>query len=178
MKVFIVPFLAFILLCASCNNTSEKETASTVVNVKTLVKPFTDSIKMDTFKITLQGDKPKHMLLKFTVTCFKGKEIYQTLLKASDLLANYKETVDLEKEKNQRKFILEELNQFLDEENFLEPAITPEEKPDEYSPDKAFYEELKKTGLNGFKYRIGKETKIYIGWSAKENKVKIYYKCC
>lgn len=67
---------------------------------------------------------------------------------------------------------------FFAEDNFLEPAVMPEDKADSYVPDKALYEELKKSGLNGFKYRLGKENNIYIAWSEKEQKVKIYYNCC
>nr|WP_199082070.1 hypothetical protein [Pedobacter sp. ASV19] len=72
----------------------------------------------------------------------------------------------------------DEFNFFLEDENFLEPAVTSDEIPDQYTADKAFYEELKRSNLNGFKYRISKETKVYIAWSALEKKVKIYYKCC
>ncbi|HPY81991.1 MAG TPA: hypothetical protein PLU45_01415, partial [Bacteroidales bacterium] len=39
---------------------------------------------------------------------------------------------------------------FFSEDNFLEPAVMPDDKADNYTPDKALYEELKKSGLNGF----------------------------
>ena len=177
MKIFTLPLLAFILLFAACTTKSSPETEE-ATQVKTMTKSFSDSLKVDTFQITLTGKKPKNMLLTFSIKNWEGKEIYQQVLQASALLDNYKETLDLGKEKMQRDFMLQELNFFLDDENFLEPAVTEEESPDQYMPDKVFYNELKRTNLNGFKYRISKETKIYIAWSEKEQQVKIYYQCC
>jgi serine/threonine-protein kinase RIO1 len=73
---------------------------------------------------------------------------------------------------------MNEYKLFLDDENFLEPAVTENETPDQYTPDKKFHNELKQSALNGFKYRTGKETNIYIAWSEKEKRVKPYYNCC
>lgn len=67
---------------------------------------------------------------------------------------------------------------FFDEEHFLEPAVTEDQQPDNNSPDQPFYDELKITHLNGFYYSLGKDKSIYLAWSAKEKKVKIYYQCC
>jgi hypothetical protein len=178
MKIFTLPLLAIILLLlAACTTNSSPET-NEVTQVKTITKSFSDSARVDTFQITLTGEKAKNMLLTFSIKNWEGKEIYQQILQASALLDNYKETLDLGKEKLQRDFLLQELNFFLDDENFLEPAVTEQESPDQYTPDKVFYNELKGTNLNGFKYRISKETKIYIAWSEKEQQVKIYYQCC
>lgn len=177
MKI-IASILMLGLFLSACNSDKDKKAGATENNVKTVLKPFSDSTKMDTFKVSLTGNKPKEMLLTFYIISFEGKEIYQKVLKATDLLDNYKETVDLSKEKSQRNFMTDEFNFFLDDENFLEPAVTADETPDQYTADKAFYEELKRSNLNGFKYRISKETKVYIAWSALEKKVKIYYKCC
>jgi hypothetical protein len=177
MKLFTLPVLAMFLVLVSCNTSPKSETNDNLL-VKTLNKSFSDTTTLDTFRVTLSGTKPKDMLLTFTIKNQKGRQIYKQELKASALLANYKETVDLGKKKMQRDFMIQELNFFLDDENFLEPAVTEGEKPDEHSPDAAFYNELKGTNFNGFKYRISKETKIYIAWSQKEQRVKIYYQCC
>jgi hypothetical protein len=177
MKIFTFLSIAFILLLTACTTKPTSE-AKTYTAVKTIAKSFSDTITLDTFQITLTGKQPKDMLLTFTIKNSGGKEIYRQVLQASALLANYKETVDLGKEKMQREFMLQELNYFLDEENFLEPAVTADETPDQYTPDKSFYNELKGTNFNGFKYRISKETKIYIAWSEKDQQVKTYYKCC
>ncbi|PYF72883.1 hypothetical protein [Pedobacter nutrimenti] len=177
MKPVFSLFLLSLFFFA-CTSSGTKQPSENTSQEKTVLKSFSDSSKLDTFKVGLSGNKPKDMLLTFRIISSDGKELYQKVLKATELLDNYKETLDLSKEKDQKNFMTEELNEFLDEENFLEPAVTPEEKPDQYTADKLFYEELQKSRLNGFKYRISKETKVYIAWSVKEHKVKIYYKCC
>jgi hypothetical protein len=177
MKHLILFFLAFTLFCCACNNVTEKNSESNV-ETKTSLNHFSDTIKMDTFKVVISGKKPRDMELRFSITAFNGKEIYYQILKARDLIDNYKETLDLSKEKSQRSFIQEEFNQFLDEENFLVPAVMENEEPNKQTPDPVFFKELKDTQLDGFKYRVSKETNIYIAWSAKDQKVKVYYKCC
>lgn len=139
---------------------------------------FSDNARLDTFKIVLNGERPKDMELVFTITTPSGQHIYTKILKATALLDNYKGNVDLGKEKKQVQFMQDELSIFLDEENFLEPAVTDAELPDKNTPDKVFFAELKKSGLNGFKYRLGKESNVYIAWSGTAGKVKPYYQCC
>ncbi|WP_432710402.1 hypothetical protein [Pedobacter sp.] len=177
MKKITFTLTACILFLAACSTKPTSDTKE-VTTVKTINKSFSDTTTLDTFEVTLSGNKPKDMLLTFKIKNNEGKEIYEQVLQASDLLDNYKETVDLGKEKMQRDFMLQELNYFLDEENFLEPAVTPNETADQFTPNQAFYNELKGTNFNGFKYRISRETKIYIAWSEKDKRVKIYYKCC
>jgi hypothetical protein len=155
-----------------------KKTETTLDTKKVALQPFTDTLKLDTFKIELKGKESKNMILLFTITSFKGTQVYQQEIKAQDLLDGYLASSALKKEEEKIKFINDEINYFFDEEHFLIPAVTPEEKPDNNVPDKAFYNELKQTNLNGFDYRLGKDTKIYIAWSIKAQKTKVYYKCC
>lgn len=170
-----------IFLCAffftACNNTVKDSDAGKNL-VKTVTKPFSDSLKLDTFKVQVLGDKPDDMHLAFSITSFNGKQIYDIDIKATDLFNNYIATIDLSKKKNQIKFLQEEVNRFFEDENFMEPAVDEADVPDANVPDKAFFDELKKTRLNGFIYRLGKENKNYIAWSDKEGKVKTYYTCC
>jgi hypothetical protein len=177
----------FTLICISalflfaCTNSSINDKTITTLNtkeVKQVAKPFSDLAKMDTFRVVLSGSKPKDMQLSFSIVAYNGKKIYQKDLRASELFKNYGENVDLKNDAAKLKFLHEELNLFLDSENFLEPAITDAEQPDQNTIDKAFYKELKKSRLNGFKYSLGKESQVYIAWSESEQKVKIYYKCC
>jgi hypothetical protein len=172
----ILPFLLFILACQPSGN-SNNSPASTSIK-KEVEKPFSDLVKSDRFIVELTGQSPSNMSLIFSIKRYDGQEIYRQVIKAKDLIDNYKHTVDLEKETDQIKFLQEETKLFFEDENFLEPAVTPGENPDKNTEDKAFYSALKKSGLNGFKYRLSNEMKIYIAWSALENKVKIYYKCC
>lgn len=179
MKLFLSLFIGvFILSGCSTNDRPGKAPVVNSQSVKQVAKPFSDKILADTFRVVLTGGKPKDMQLRFSIISHTGKVIYTRNLGGKELLDAYKETVDLKKSGNKVSFIKNEFDLFFEDENFLEPAVTETEEPDQFVPDKAFYAELRQSGLNGFKYRLGQENKVYIAWSAKENKVKIYYKCC
>ncbi|MNK03321.1 hypothetical protein D3C87_211660 [compost metagenome] len=175
MKKLIVPAL-FIGLFYACNPTTDN--GSTADLDKTITFAFSDTVKLDTFKVALIGENTKNMQLLFTIKSADGKEIYRQEIKTDELLKNYIATAEMKKESDKMKFLKEEIAYFFDEKHFLEPAVTADEQPDKNVPDKAFYNELKQTGLNGFDYRLGKDSNVYIAWSTKEQKVKVYYKCC
>lgn len=177
LSIFIISCL---IVFSACQSKDGKKTGSIEFkNVnQSITKPFSDLKIPDTFKIELTGRKPEEMVLNFSIKKAGGKQIYNTSLKGTDLLGNTDPNVDLSKEKDQIIFLKTIADDFFADDNFLEPAVMPEDKADNYVPDKALYEELKKTGLNGFKYRLGKENNIYIAWSEKEQQVKIYYNCC
>jgi len=175
--LLILTLITLFLACRT--DKKEKNEAIEFKNVnQSIAKSFSDLKKADTFKIELTGRKPDEMILNFTIKNFAGKEIYNAKLKGKDLVGNTDPNLDLSKEKAQLIFLKTIADDFFSEDNFLEPAVMPEDKPDNYVPDKALYEELKKSGLNGFKYRLGKDKNVYIAWSEKEQKVKIYYNCC
>lgn len=164
MKRIVIISSIFFAACSSKPNTE-----ITAVE-KTSTAPFTDTVKLDTFKVSLQGTTSKNSTLLFKIFSYKGEEIYQTSIKVDELLNE-----NLKTEDDKIKFLKNEVQYFFEEEHFLWPAVMPNEHPDKNVPDKAFYEELKHTKLNGFNYRIGKESKMYIAWSVKENKVKVFY---
>lgn len=180
MKKFSILISSCLLILLACQSKNGKETnAIEFKNVnQSLTKSFSSLEKLDTFKIELTGRKPSEMVLTFTIKNFAGKEIYNAKLKGTDLLGSTDPNVDLSKEKDQIIFLKTIADDFFSDDNFLEPAVMPEDKADNYTPDKALYEELKKSRLNGFKYRLGKENNLYIAWSEKDQKVKIYYNCC
>lgn len=178
MRLPLYSCVMLILFILSCNSASKDNQLTDQNRVQTTVQYFSNTIKPDTFRIELQGSKPKEMALLFNITADGGAPVYAVRILASDLLDNYKESVDLAREKKQKAFMEQELKLFFEEENFLEPAVTEDEQADKNTPDKEFFEELRKSGLNGFKYRLGKETKVYVAWSEKEKKVKPYYECC
>lgn len=178
-RISTIVLLSTIAFFACKSNKKEDKGAIEFKNVnQSMAKSFSDLKRLDTFKIELTGRKPEEMVLNFTIKNADGKEIYNAKLKGAELLSNTDPNVDLSKEKDQVIFLKTIADDFFSDDNFLEPAVMPEDKADKYTPDKALYEELKKSGLNGFKYRLGKENNIYIAWSEKEQKVKIYYNCC
>ena len=168
-------FLALMITAcfAACNNSAQNnEQKDLAAIIQTTTSPFTDTVKLDTFKVELEGEKAKSAALVFKIISFNGKEIYQARIGA-DLLI--KDNVKLKTERDKMNFLKNEVKYFFEEEHFLWPAVMPDEKPDKNVPDKAFYQELKDTQLNGFNYRTGLESKVYIAWSVKEQKVKVYY---
>lgn len=178
MKFLTVCILIGASVLAACSSPGSGETIPAGEQQKIIVKSFSDSLQADTFKVKIEGSKPKDMRLAFTIRSFENRLIYSISIKAADLFKNYDATINLNKKENQIKFLIEEISRFFDEENFMEPAVTEQENPDQYVPDKAFFEELKRNQLNGFFYRLGKEHKVYIAWSVTEKKVKPYYICC
>lgn len=168
-------FLFTILSFVACNSATKQIEP---LPEKIAIHSFSDTAKLDTFKIVLKGKQLKDMSLLFTINNYEGKQIYKEEIRAEILLKSYLASEDLKKENDKIKFLNDEVNFFFEEEHFLVPAITAEEKPDKNTPDKNFYEELKRNQLNGFSYSLGKDAQIYIAWSVKEQKVKVYYKCC
>jgi len=177
MKLIYIALLPALFL-AACHTNDTAVHIDPAKRIKIALKPFSDTTKQDTFKVILKGDKPSNMALVFTITPAGSKSIYTKILPAKELLDNYKESVDLGKEKKKVEFMEDELNLFFDEENFIEPAVMPTEQPDKNIPDKNFFAELKSSHVNGFKYRTGKESKVYIAWSNQAQQVKPYYECC
>lgn len=179
MRKTLLLLIISVSIITACKSDKKKADAMEFKNVNSsITQSFSNLKTLDTFKIELTGRKPEDMVLTFTITTDKGVEIYNTKIKGTELLGSTDPNVDLRKEKDQIIFIKTIASEFFGEDDFLEPAVMPDDKADDYVPDKAFYEELKKNGLNGFKYRLGKENNIYIAWSEKEQKVKIYYNCC
>ena len=161
----------------SCSNSGGDDSVVADKLTAMAIKPFSDSLKTDTFRIELVGTEPKNMYLSFTINSYEGRKIYNVRIDAKELFENY-DVKNLNRTKNQIQFLKDEVARFLDEENFMVPAVTEEESPDSNVPDKLFYEELKQSQVNGFIYRLGKEKKLYIAWSKREGKVKPYYSCC
>lgn len=172
MKYLYLLILSLIFI--SCQNNSKVEPTT----AKTKLYAFTDTVKTDTFKVDLIGEKSDNMSIVFTITNYNGVQIYKEEVKATQLLKSYLASEDLTKESDKIKFINEQVDVFFDKEHFLEPAVTEDQQTDNNTPDKAFYEELKQNQLNGFYYSLGKDKSIYIAWSPTEKKVKVYYKCC
>lgn len=173
MRNILFLAISSLFFISACNSTSTTEGTTDLSTIeKTTTTPFTDTLKLDTFKVSWKGATAKGSEILFKIISYKGNEIYSISIPADELL---KENEKLKTEADKLAFLKNEVTYFFEEEHFLWPAVMPNEKADKNVPDHAFYEELKQTKLNGFNYRIGKEAKVYIAWSAKDNKVKIYY---
>lgn len=177
-RLLLFLFFASALYLAGCAGNESGDSKDNNIEDQVILRPFSDSLLVDTFKVTLKGAKVKDMVMQFTITAHNGKVIYSKDFRAAEMIENYKSTLDLDREKKQKEFFLKEFNLFFEDENFLEPAVTENEEPDQYTPDKEFHKSLKLASLNGFKYRLSNSKKVYIAWSEKDKKVKVYYECC
>lgn len=173
----LIPLL-LVLACNQGTNSKDAASASGLPPARETAVFFSDSTQKDIFRIEFTGAAPETSQLVFTIRNAAGEEIYRNQVAAKDLFANYDAELDLSKKKNQVVFLKDESDHFFDEENFLVPAVAEDEQPDANVPDKKFHAELKKSKLNGFKYRLGKESNLYIAWSAQQGKVMVYYRCC
>lgn len=174
MKNISLSLLIAITLLYACNNKPSSTSSSDLVQSENIeATPFTDTVKLDTFKVALIGKNSKESVLAFKIISHGGKEIYATNINGYELI---KENIKLKTEEDKMAFLRKQVKYFFEEEHFLWPAVMPDEQADNNVPDKDFYNELKQTQLNGFNYRLGKEAKVYIAWSVKDNKVKVYYK--
>ncbi|WP_421943884.1 hypothetical protein [Pedobacter sp.] len=178
-KSFYIILLGICIMASCQNDKTDKGSSIEFKNVnQVLTKSFSNLNTLDTFKIELTGRKANDIVLHFTIKNGEGLEIFSEDLKGTDLVQNTDPNIDLSKEKDQVIYLKTIANDFFAEDNFLEPAVMPDDKADNNTPDKALYEDLKKSALNGFKYRLGKDSNLYIAWSEKDKKVKVYYKCC
>lgn len=165
-------------------NSNEGNKVSQVINVQNfsgvhqVTYAFSDLNQLDTFSLELLGKSSKDMSLRFKIVNFKGQEIYNTQLKATDLVESTDPNINLNKEKDRLALIKTIAANFFDEENFLEPAVMEDQVADKNMPDPRFFEELKNNQLNGFIYRLAKDKNLYIAWSPEAQKVKVYYSCC
>ncbi|MGF1923541.1 MAG: hypothetical protein ACQUHE_05135 [Bacteroidia bacterium] len=158
----------------ACNTKPKASGTSNLAHIQnSATSPFSDTLRLDTFKVALEGNNAKESKLNFKIIAHDGKEIYNTSIKGYELL---KTNAKLKTESDKMNFLKDRIKYFFEDEHFLWPAVLPNEKPNNNVADLAFYDELKQSQLNGFNYHIGEESKIYIAWSAKENKVKVYYK--
>jgi hypothetical protein len=178
MKRLTIYILSICGLFYACSPTDSKSVEQISDLEKVTTYAFSDTLELDTFKVAIVGNSTKDMQMLFTIKSYRGEEIYRQEIKTAELLKNYLASAELKKEKDKIQFLKDELDYFFDERHFLEPAVTENEQADKNVPDKSFYEELKKTGHNGFDYRLGKDKIVYIAWSTKEQKVKVYYQCC
>lgn len=171
-------FLSLISCQSSSDNKEVKQNETAGASSYSRTYPFTSLEAQDLFTVTLTGNKPADMLLSFSIATAQGDEVFAIQIKGTDLLGSTDPNVDLRAEADQIAFIRNIAKEFLDDDQFLEPAVMPDQQADNWAPDPAFYDSLKKSGLNGFTYRLGKEDNYYIAFDPVSKEAKTYYNCC
>lgn len=129
------------------------------------------------FKITLSGKDTLSGVIKFEVTTHNNNSIYNDEFPAIDLIG-YGLTEDNEHKfmhKDSCIYIIERMNNFFSEENFLTPAIHKGETfvPD-FSEEKIWNDIASDSTAIGFYYLVGEENNKQIAYSKKKAKVVVY----
>ncbi len=107
MKYILLNLFTLTIFLAACTNASKKNiTSTTTVQQTHSVQSFSDTVTTGYLQSCFAGRRSqKTCCLPLVLPPYNGNEIYKQVLKAKDLIDNYKETVDLSKEKSQREFI-------------------------------------------------------------------------
>ncbi|MER2998548.1 hypothetical protein [Pontibacter populi] len=181
MRKLLVLSLCLLLIACSTKERQEEAKAQEVSTniIKQSVKQhaFSDPATKDTFKVTLEGDSVQTAKVTFEIHNSKGEQIYLEQFDAIDLI-NY----DLPENANPAdwdKFILNRIDTFFEEENFVTPAIQSGMEFDPYYADETAWEDIKSDSNSiGFYYLLGKEDGRWIAYSEALQKVVMYFNCC
>jgi hypothetical protein len=139
---------------------------------------FSDNKEKDEFLIYVIGETIYEGTAIFQITNQKGVVIHKENFPAHFLIG-YGFTGDRNSVREMEEYIVERLNDFFDEQNFIYPAIRSEENFDEDYSNKEIWEDIQSdpTAI-GFYYLIGEEDGRRIAYSKKNGKVVMYHNCC
>lgn len=139
---------------------------------------FSQVDSKDEFYICIKGKSILDGKMIFKITKSDGTVILNEEF-PSYLLMNYSFVGDENSEKDKEEYIKSRIMNFLNESNFIHPAIKPDEVFDEDYSHKEIWEEIKSDQtLTGFSYLIGEEDGRKIAFSKKKGKAVIYFNCC
>ena len=170
--------IIIVVFLTSCNNKPKtSRTQDSILVYNRVVHAFSNQKQLDTFLIVIKGKSLTEGTAELTIKDPTGNEIYFDSFPSLYLLNYDIESDASDQDKND--FILERVNQFFKEDNFVIPPIGPSEKFDEDYSDKNIWEEIKadKTAI-GFYYLVGEEDGKSIAYSKKKKKAVIYFNCC
>lgn len=139
---------------------------------------FSDTENPDLFQLYLNGDSLLSGTVQFNIISFKGDTLHTEKFPANYLIGY---ALDWESSSLQEKetFIKQRVKNFFSEDQFLKPAIKPNEKFDDDYADRQNWEEIKGDRMAiGYQYLVGEEDTKRIAWSKKRKKIVIYYNCC
>ncbi|NCA77917.1 MAG: hypothetical protein EOM90_16435 [Alphaproteobacteria bacterium] len=139
---------------------------------------FSQMDKQDQFYICIKGKSIIDGKMMFKIIKSDGTVILNEEFPSCYLL-NYGFEGDIHSVKDREDFIKSRISDFFNENNFLHPAIQPNESFDEDYSDKLIWDEIKSDQTSiGFSYLIGEEDIRMISFSKKKGKVVMYFNCC
>lgn len=139
---------------------------------------FSSKGEPDYFRLTLRGDSVTAGQVEFVITTRTGQQIYQELFSAADLEANMVYTLIQNTPPTaaeRETYILNRMNEFVQDANFLTPAISQGATPDTSLVKLSTWRELQANkGTIGFKYLLGKEDGRLLVYDPKQQKAIRY----
>ena len=176
MRISIsTPVLAFLCVMLAFPGLAQKKRVLHSVRAENI---FSSAMEKDVFLLTLSGRDTLNGTLVFRILSPKKKTLLLEKLSADDLIGFGPPEVEEGKEvppHRMSQYIIERMNGFFAEDNFLVPAISPGE---EFNLDycaKPLWDEIR--GLNravGFHYLLGKEDNRFIAYSVRKKKAVLY----
>lgn len=190
MKYYLLT-ISFLLLtlftaCDSSTLTTNKPaTYESDLEVKKLYETTTEHAfsipnKKDRFKLALIGSSILTAKVKFTILSHDGKIVYEENFKSTDLLdAGVLDVSNNPSNAEKETYILQRMDSFFDQDNFMNPAIKSEETLEKEYSDEQIWKAIRedKTAI-GFYYLLNAEDGRSIAYAKKLNKVVMYFNCC
>ncbi|WP_192823560.1 hypothetical protein [Rufibacter sp. LB8] len=175
MRKTLFPCWAFLFLLA-CNGPSTEtkteavrtnepvgKTSTTNQSIKHVVQrshAFSSSDAQDFFRLELRGDSITTSTVLFTITSSQGQLLHRQTFSAADLEASlvYEMTTPTATLPQREAYILRRMNEFVQPDRFVTPAITQSQNPDTSFVSLKDWQRLQaQPNTIGFKYTLGKE---------------------
>ncbi len=152
---------------------------SEVDNTVEVLQFFSNPDSKDKFRLHMKGDNILTSDIKLEIITSTGEIIFTHDIKAVDLIGYGLLNIDSPSVEQKENYILKRFYNFLDESNFLSPAIASDEELDDDYFKAEYFEEIKEqTESVSFYYLLGEEYMRRITFLRKEKKVVEYWSCC
>jgi hypothetical protein len=137
---------------------------------KVILHAFSDSVKKDTFKLTLIGRSILNGKVRFQIIAWDHLEIHQEVFDAFGLLGDLNDVLPRNKEKIDT--IQARFYDFFNAKAFQKPALDKRDEPDtDYVPLKVYQDIKADSTAIGFNYAHGYESMFEIAWSKRNKRV-------
>jgi len=140
---------------------------------------FSDPESKDTFRLHMKGKDILTSDIKFEIMTSTGENIFTHDFKAVDLIGYGLVSIETPTVEQKENYILKRFYNFLDESNFMSPAIASDEVLDTEYFDIEYFEEIKNQPESiSFYYLLGEEYMRRITFLRKIGKVVEFWSCC
>ncbi len=156
---------------------TEVKSIDTVLYKSETLHYFSSTVDKDSFKINVTGQSLKNAKFRFQIITKDGQSILDENYETTMLLDYGLKNNPTDKEIDE--YIKNRIDEFFNEDNFHQPAISKTDTFDEDYSEKEIWDDIiaDQTSV-GFYYLIGEEDGRQIAFSKKLGKVVLYYNCC